>query len=107
MILLLFVCHLAIRQRNSIYLRFGHKGYQKSSSLAAVAKQFSVPVENRFAIGDSHNDREMLDRSIAGMIACPANSIPEIIAHVQSQGGYLSQLDHSPGVVEAIRHYFI
>jgi HAD superfamily hydrolase (TIGR01484 family) len=93
-------------QRNSIYLRFGHKGYQKGSSLAAVAKQFSVPVENRFAIGDSHNDLEMLDRSIAGMIACPANSIPEIIAHVNSQSGYHSQRDHSQGVVEAIRHYF-
>lgn len=92
-------------QRNSIYLRFGHKGYQKGSSLAAVAKQFAVSVENIFAIGDSHNDLEMLDRRIAGMIACPANAIDEIIAHIRAHGGYIAQQSHSQGVIEAIHHY--
>lgn len=92
-------------QRNSIYLRFGHKGFQKGSSLAAVARHFSLAPEAIFAIGDSHNDIEMLDRDVAGMIACPANAIDEIIAHVRSQDGYVSQHSHSKGVIEAIQHY--
>lgn len=94
-------------QRNSIYLRFGHKGYQKGSSLAAVARHFSIAGDAIFAIGDSHNDIEMLDRQFAGMIACPANSVDEIIAHVRDQDGYLCQHSHSDGVVEAIQHYFV
>jgi HAD superfamily hydrolase (TIGR01484 family) len=92
-------------QRNSIYLRFGHKGYQKGSSLAAVARHFSLSPEAIFAIGDSHNDIEMLDPHVAGMIACPANAIDEIIAHVRAQNGYVSQDSHSKGVIEAIQHY--
>jgi HAD superfamily hydrolase (TIGR01484 family) len=92
-------------QRNSIYLRFGHKGYQKGSSLTAVARHFSLTPEAIFAIGDSHNDIEMLDRDVAGMIACPANAIDEIIAHVRSQDGYVCQHSHSQGVIEALQHY--
>jgi HAD superfamily hydrolase (TIGR01484 family) len=92
-------------QRNSIYLRFGHKDYQKGSSLATVAKHFAIPAEHVFAIGDSYNDKEMLDRKVAGMIACPGNAIPEIIAHVRSQEGYLCQQTHSEGVIEALTHF--
>lgn len=93
-------------QRNSIYLRFGHRGYQKGSSLARVASHFHTMPDRVFAIGDSHNDLEMLHHDVAGMIACPANAVDDVASHVAKQGGYLCQKSHSQGAVEALRHFF-
>jgi len=93
-------------QRNSIYLRFGHKGYQKGSSLAEVARMFGLGAEQTFAMGDSHNDLEMLDVGVARSIACPMNSVEDVKQHVHGQQGYLSNSSYSVGVVEALGHYF-
>ncbi|MFK7852437.1 MAG: HAD-IIB family hydrolase, partial [Akkermansiaceae bacterium] len=46
-------------QRNSIYLRFGHKNYQKGTTLSEVANFFNLDTASTFAAGDSHNDVEM------------------------------------------------
>ncbi len=93
-------------QRNSIWLRFGHKNYQKGSSLAEVARHFRVQTAQTFAIGDSHNDFEMLSPDVAAMFACPANAVPDIRRHVVSQGGHPCLLGHSEGCVEALEHFF-
>ncbi len=93
-------------QRNSIYLRFGHRDFQKGSSLCYVAGHYGLPVERRFAIGDSHNDLEMLDTSLAGMIACPSNAVPDVKQKIQKQGGFLASRPFSDGTVEALLHYF-
>jgi HAD superfamily hydrolase (TIGR01484 family) len=93
-------------QRNSIYLRFGDLAFQKGSSLTRVAHCLGIAPAGIFAIGDSHNDLEMLDHGTAAMIACPANSVPEISAHVNAQGGYLCRQSYSEGAVEALRHFF-
>jgi HAD superfamily hydrolase (TIGR01484 family) len=93
-------------QRNSIYLRFGHRNFQKGSSLSEVAHVHSLPAARCFAMGDSHNDLEMLHPSHAGMIACPANSVEEIRAHVLANGGIVARGIHGEGVMEALRHYF-
>lgn len=93
-------------QRNSIWLRFGHKKYQKGSSLAEVARHFGLTPAQSFAIGDSHNDFEMLSPGAAAMFACPSNAVPEIRKHVTSQGGHACLLDHSEGCVEAMEHFF-
>jgi len=47
-------------QRNSIYLRFGHRDYQKGSSLSEVARIYQLAAADCFAMGDSHNDLEMV-----------------------------------------------
>jgi hydroxymethylpyrimidine pyrophosphatase-like HAD family hydrolase len=93
-------------QRNSIYLRFGHRDFQKGSSLGEIARLHHLPVARCFAIGDSHNDMEMLDASHAGMAACPANAVPEVVAHVTARGGIVTKGIHGEGVVEALRHFF-
>jgi hydroxymethylpyrimidine pyrophosphatase-like HAD family hydrolase len=93
-------------QRNSIWLRFGHKNYQKGSSLAEVARHFRITIAQTFAIGDSHNDFEMLSPDVAAMFACPANAVPDIRRHVVSKGGHACLLDHSEGCVEALEHFF-
>lgn len=93
-------------QRNSIWMRFGHRNFQKGSSLAAVARHFGVPSARCFAIGDSHNDFEMLDTTNAGMIACPANAVSELHHHVLAQTGYVCRASHGEGAVEALEHFF-
>lgn len=93
-------------QRNTIWLRFGHRDFQKGSSLSEVARLHGLPVERRFAMGDSHNDLEMLDPAHCGMAACPANSVPEIVAKVSARGGLVTRGVHGEGAVEALAHYF-
>jgi hypothetical protein len=93
-------------QRNSIYLRFGHRDFHKGSSLSEVARIHRLPPARCFAIGDSHNDLEMLDPTHAGMTACPANAVPEIIAKVQATGGLVTRMTHARGAIEALHHFF-
>jgi HAD superfamily hydrolase (TIGR01484 family) len=97
--------HLAW-QRNSIYLRFGHRDFQKGSSLAEIARLHRLPPARCFAMGDSHNDMEMLDPAHAGMTACPANSVPEIREKILAHGGLVTRGIHGAGVIEALEHYF-
>jgi len=94
-------------QRNSIYLRFGHRDFQKGSSLTHVANGYQIPLARRFAIGDSHNDIEMLDPINAGMTACPANAVAAIKEKVASTGGIITRASHGYGAVEALHHYFL
>lgn len=93
-------------QRNSIYLRFGHRDYQKGTSLSQVASHYGLPAARCFAIGDSHNDMEMLDPAHAGMTACPANSVLAIKEKVATSGGLVTQASYAHGSIEALRHYF-
>lgn len=93
-------------QRNSIYLRFGHRDFQKGSSLSEVARHYALGSPRCFAIGDSHNDLEMLDPRHAEMIACPGNAVAEVKQRVAALGGYVAQALHGAGVIEAVRHFF-
>ena len=97
--------HLAW-QRNSIYLRFGHRDFQKGSSLGEISRLHRLPAARCFAMGDSHNDMEMLDPAHAGMIACPANAVLEIREKITAHGGLVTRGVHGVGVVEALEHYF-
>jgi len=89
-------------QRNSIYLRFGHRDFHKGSALAEIARRLAVPSERTFAIGDGHNDLQMLDPKIARALACPANAIQEVKDHVASHNGHVASLPHGPGTIEAL-----
>jgi HAD superfamily hydrolase (TIGR01484 family) len=97
--------HLAW-QRNSIYLRFGHRDFHKGSSLAEIARLHQLPAARCFAMGDSHNDLEMLDPIHAGMTACPANSVAEVREKVTATGGLVTRGAHGHGAIEALRHFF-
>jgi len=93
-------------QRNSIYLRFGHRNYQKGSSLSEIARIHSLGPAACFAIGDSHNDFEMLDPEHAGMAACPGNAVDAIKAKIATYGGYQASACHADAAIEALRHFF-
>jgi HAD superfamily hydrolase (TIGR01484 family) len=93
-------------QRNSIYLRFGHRDFQKGSSLSEVARHYALGSPRCFAIGDSHNDLEMLSPAHAVMAACPANAVEDVKQQLAESGGYLATAAHGAGVIEALRHFF-
>ncbi len=93
-------------QRNGVYLRFSHADYHKGTAMREVARQQGITQDRTFAIGDSHNDLDMLDRSMAAHIACPANACPEIRQHVTTHGGYVAKLPASQGVIEALQTLF-
>jgi hydroxymethylpyrimidine pyrophosphatase-like HAD family hydrolase len=93
-------------QRNTIYMRFGHRKYQKGSSLVQVAGTFGLNASKSFAIGDSHNDLEMLHPEVAASFACPGNAVPEVRAHVEALNGYVCKAAHSGACVEALEHFF-
>lgn len=89
-------------QRNTIYLRFGHKCYHKGSALAEISARSGLAPAACFAIGDGHNDLEMLDSAFATFIACPANAVPEVREKVRNQQGFIASSPHGAGVVEAL-----
>jgi hydroxymethylpyrimidine pyrophosphatase-like HAD family hydrolase len=92
-------------QRNSIYLRFGHRDYQKGSSLSEVAAIYQLAAADCFAMGDSHNDMEMLDPAHAAMTACPANAVDVIKAKIIANGGIVTTGIHGDGAIEALLHF--
>lgn len=93
-------------QRNTIYLRFSHRHYHKGSSMNAVASLLGVPTANRLAVGDGHNDLEMLDPALCGMMACPANAVAEVQQKIRQIGGFHARAGYGDGTVEAMRHFF-
>lgn len=89
-------------ERNSIYLRFSHAGYHKGSALAHLAAELGVPRDRIFAAGDNYNDQSMLVPEVAGHLACPANSVPEVIAQVREGGGFVAPERASLGTAMAL-----
>ncbi len=94
-------------QRNGIYLRFSHAGYHKGTAMAELARMLGLTAENTFAIGDSHNDLDMLDRSMAALLACPGNACEEVKQRVAESGGYVARSAASVGTIEALRAQFL
>ncbi|MCP5536445.1 MAG: HAD family phosphatase [Akkermansiaceae bacterium] len=94
-------------QRNGIYLRFSHSHYHKGSAMVEVARQLGLSADKTFAIGDSHNDLDMLDPAMASLLACPGNACDEVKTRVSSLGGYVSEGVASVGTIEALCASFI
>ncbi len=92
-------------ERNSIYLRFCHRNYTKGSALAHIARHLGTPPALVHAVGDNHNDLSMLNPAVAGKLACPANSVPEVRSAVARAGGYVADRAGSEGTADAIRHW--
>ncbi len=90
-------------QRNSIYLRFGHMNYQKGTTLSEMMRIYRLGIPQVFAMGDSHNDVEMLSQEHSGQAACPANAVDEIREIIEARNGYVAKAAHGNGVVEALR----
>ena len=56
-------------------------------------------------MGDHLNDLPMLKREFARHIATLANAVPEVVAAVRQQGGFVSTLAQGRGVRDALVHF--
>ena len=93
-------------ERNTIYLRFAHRDYNKGSALAELARLLEVPVADVFAAGDNHNDLSMLCGQNAEMVACPANAVAKVRETVRAAGGFVSKDTAGAGMCQALDHFF-
>ncbi len=93
--------------RNGRYLRFCHADYSKGTALRELSRLLKLPAERVFAAGDNYNDITMLDRRIAGHIACPGNALEPVKALVRERGGFVSGKPASEGMIEALEHFFL
>ena len=74
------------------------KGVDKGSALLALADRLGIPHENTLAVGDSENDRAMLEK--ASIAAVMANGMPQI----KALGDLVSEADcDHDGVAELFR----
>ena len=88
--------------RNDIYARLSHAAFTKGSAMAEVARHLGIPREGIFAAGDHWNDLPMLQSDLAEWIVAPANAVPEVIEHVEQQGGFVAQSQTGLGVLEGL-----
>lgn len=94
-------------QRNSIYLRFGHCEFQKGSALTELTRLYELEKDKVFAMGDSHNDLEMLSEVHSGVAACPNNSVRAVRDVVEKRGGLITRKCYGMGVVEALEAHYL
>ncbi len=79
--------------------------FTKGLCVSELARHLDIRKEEIMTIGNGHNDISMLDRDVAGMIACPANSEPEVMKAVHSGGGHVSKERSLGGVIDSINAY--
>jgi len=91
--------------RNDIYARFSHEAYNKGTALAELTRRLGLTTKNVLAVGDHLNDLPMLQGQYAGCLAAPSNAIALVKQTVRQQGGFVSELSHGRGVLEAIKYY--
>lgn len=93
-------------ERNTIYLRFAHKDFNKGSALSELARRLQIPTSEIFAAGDNHNDLSMLCGTNAKMVACPRNAVTRVRETVRAAGGFVATANAGLGMEQALDHYF-
>jgi HAD superfamily hydrolase (TIGR01484 family) len=74
----------------------------KGAAASELARRLNVPETHILAIGDGLNDISMLDGSVAGMTACPANAKMHVMETVSNTNGHISSKAVLAGTVDAI-----
>ncbi|MCA1816608.1 MAG: HAD family hydrolase [Acidobacteria bacterium] len=106
-----FARHLgaSVKLMTTIYPRinFGlidviHPEVSKGTGLAAVARELNVPREEVMAVGDNHNDREMLEYAATRVVV--ANAEPALF---ELEGVRVVASHDESGVAEAIENFVL
>jgi len=92
--------------RNGPYFRFAHADYHKGSCLAEIQRILDLGPSSTFIAGDNLNDLPMLRREFGHYLACPSNSVPEVLEAVRTQQGYVATRPAGAGIAEALRFFF-
>jgi len=88
--------------RNDIYGRLSHTDFTKGTALTELAQTLDVPREGIFVAGDHLNDLSMLQPDRAEWLVSPANSISEVIAHMERIDGFIASSECGEGVLEGL-----
>lgn len=92
--------------RNGPYFRFSHVDYHKGSCLAHIQKLLDLDPASTFIAGDNLNDLPMLQSEFGRYLACPSNSVLEVIEQVKKEGGFIAKKEAGAGIAEALHHFF-
>jgi 3-deoxy-D-manno-octulosonate 8-phosphate phosphatase (KDO 8-P phosphatase) len=87
-----------------LHIPFVAKGIRdKATAFGDFAAEFKVPFQHACFFGDDVND--LFAMEIAGLCACPANAVPEVLDYVAQRAakgtGFVSQLDGGFGAVRS------
>jgi len=94
----LLVRHWQIEDCNIVEVYNPHT--TKGNGLDYVAKYYNIPVERVIAIGDGHNDIEMLD--YAGIAVAMKNSNPSLLPFAD----YVTDSNQNQGVLKFLKSFF-
>jgi len=75
---------------------------QKGRALLRVAQHFNIPPQQVLAIGDSHNDEDMLNGKYGFIPAAPSNAEEGIKQLVKKKNGYIASRPEGDGVIEIV-----
>ncbi|MCK4591736.1 MAG: HAD family phosphatase [Candidatus Latescibacteria bacterium] len=78
----------------------------KGNCLDRIARKMGLKPEEIVAVGDSNNDRPMLDGQMGFFPACPANSDEEVKNMVSARHGFVAKQNYGMGVAEIIESLF-
>ena len=88
--------------RNRYHLLASLSTAQKGFSLLRVAQHLQVPPHQVLAIGDSHNDEDMLNGKYGFIPAAPSNAEEKVKSLVKAHNGYVASLPEGRGVAEIV-----
>lgn len=83
------------------FLEINQKGQTKGKGVEEYCRLCGIDIKDTIAIGDNNNDASML--KVAGLAACPSNSIEEI----KGIADYISPLNNNDGAVADIIEKYI
>jgi len=91
--------------RNGQWVVISHAEFGKGKVLTEAARGLGVPRERILAIGDWHNDLDMLDGRCTGYVGCPADADAEVRAVVRHAGGWIADEPGPAGTCTLLRRF--
>ncbi len=79
--------------------------FTKGLAVSELAHHLDVSSSEILAIGNGHNDISMMDKNVAQLVGCPANSEDEVIETVHKAGGHIAKKRSLGGVLEILDAY--
>ncbi len=82
-----------------------HRSLGKASVLHTYLERRRWKGEGVLAIGDNHNDLDMLDGRVTPWVGCPADAVLPVREAVAGIGGHVATRSGVAGTLEVIRHF--
>ena len=91
--------------RNGQWVIVLHADFGKGRVLAEAAQKLGVPRDRILAVGDQHNDVDMLDGRRAVFVGCPSDADAQVVAAIRRAGGWIADKPGPAGTARLIRRF--